>query len=226
MATSPARWSGQLATASCPTTNAIPFALIVDNPDFTLTSTTGPISVVPGTVPSGNGLPTAPNQSSANPQSAILTIGGILSFAGQVSTTCVTQHPTWVFCSVGQLVVVNGATQPVNPTTLPYTAPGGTTHRDGGSCLQRLDIRNRATRLQYNGPTADLRYQDRVGVPAVWRPRFLHAPPAQTEQGVVDADCHCCSERWNERMRRQLGGLLHPDSHRPANRNRQRLIHV
>src|SRR5208337_2328186 len=69
---------GQLATTSpsCPTTSPIPFALIVDNPDFTLTSTTGPISVVPGTVPSGNGLPSAPNQSGSNPQSAIISIGG------------------------------------------------------------------------------------------------------------------------------------------------------
>jgi hypothetical protein len=118
---------GQLATASCPTTNPIPFALIVDNPDFTLTSTTGPISVIPGTVPSGNGLPTAPNQSSSNQQSAVLTIGGILSFAGQVNLSCVTQHPSYVSCFVGQLVVVNGATQPVPSATLPYTAPGSTT---------------------------------------------------------------------------------------------------
>ena len=105
---------GQLATASCPTTSPIPFALIVDNPDFTLTSTTGPISVAPGTVPSGNGLPTAPNQSSANPQSAIISIGGILVFSGTVNLgNCVTQHPSYVSCFVGQLIVVNGATQPV-----------------------------------------------------------------------------------------------------------------
>ena len=118
---------GQLATASCPTTNPIPFALIVDNPDFTLTSTTGPISVIPGNVPSQNGLPAAPNQAgSATPQSAILTIGGILSFAGQVNLSCVTQNPSYVSCFVGQIVVVNGASQPVPSTTLPYTPPGGT----------------------------------------------------------------------------------------------------
>jgi sugar lactone lactonase YvrE len=113
--------AGQLATTSpsCPTTNPIPFALIVDNPDFTLTSTTGPISVVPGTVPSGNGLPSAPNQSSANPQSAILSIGGVLGFTGTVNlSNCVTQHPSYVSCFVGQLIVVNGATQPVPYATV------------------------------------------------------------------------------------------------------------
>jgi hypothetical protein len=117
---------GQLATASCPTTNPIPFALIVDNPDFTLTSTTGPISVIPGNVPNGNGLPSAPNQNTANPQSTILTIGGILSFAGQVNLSCAPQNPSYVSCFVGQLAVVNGATQPVPSATLPYTPPGGT----------------------------------------------------------------------------------------------------
>jgi len=87
--------------------------------DFTLTSTTGPISVVPGTVPSGNGLPSAPNQSSANPQSAILSIGGVLGFTGTVNlSNCVTQHPSYVSCFVGQLIVVNGATQPVPYATV------------------------------------------------------------------------------------------------------------
>ena len=111
---------GQLATASCPTTSPIPFALIVDNPDFTLTSTTGPISVIPGNVPSGNGLPSAPNQAgSSNPQSTIISIGGILGFSGTVNLgNCVTQHPSYVSCFVGQLIVVNGATQPVPYATV------------------------------------------------------------------------------------------------------------
>jgi sugar lactone lactonase YvrE len=117
---------GQLAqtSPSCPTTNPIPYALIVDNPDFTLTSTTGPISVIPGNVPNGNGLPAAPNQNSANPQSTIITIGGILAFAGQVNLSCAPQNPSYVNCFVGQIVVSStGATQLMPSATLPYTAP-------------------------------------------------------------------------------------------------------
>ena len=185
---------GQLATASCPTTSPIPFALIVDNPDFTLTSTTGPISVVPGNVPSGNGLPSAPNQSSANPQSAIISIGGVLSFTGSIGLTCATQHPSWVFCTVEsvrrecQRSVLAG-----DKRGIAMCGAGVRRHHlDGAIRFQRLHIRNRATRLQHVS-SAVFRYQDRVGVPAVWRPRFLPAPPAQTEQGVVDADCHRCS---------------------------------
>ena len=118
--------AGQLATTSpsCPTTNPIPFALIVDNPDFTLTSTTGPISVIPGNVPNGNGLPAAPNQNTANPQSTIITINGVLSFAGSIGLTCTTQHPTWVFCTVEQFAVnASGQVSPATSIAVPCVAP-------------------------------------------------------------------------------------------------------
>ena len=188
--------AGQLATTSpsCPTTNPIPFALIVDNPDFTLTSTTGPISVVPGNVPSGNGLPSAPNQSSANPQSAIISIGGVLSFTGSIGLTCTTQHPSWVFCTVEQFVVnANGQVLPATNVAVPCVAPACASTTSTVPFV--FSVFTYATEpLGFNHvSTAVFRYQDRVGVPAVWRPRFLPAPPAQTEQGVVDADCHRCS---------------------------------
>jgi hypothetical protein len=109
---------GQTATASCATTSAIPFTLIVDNPDFTLTSTTGTVAVQPGTAPSGNGLPIVPNQSSAAPGSAVLTINDVLSFVGTINLTCATQHPTYVFCSVQQFVVTNGVVTEVQTATL------------------------------------------------------------------------------------------------------------
>jgi sugar lactone lactonase YvrE len=114
---------GQVATSSCPSTGTVPFALIIDNPDFTITSATGPISIIPGNIPNGNGLPAAPNQNTSNPQSTILQIGGVLSFSGQVNLTCTPQNPSYVNCFVGQVVVVNSAT-----TFVPYaTLSNGST---------------------------------------------------------------------------------------------------
>jgi hypothetical protein len=81
-------------TPAAPSTNC----LVVDNPDFTLTSNTGPVLINPGTVPSGNGLPVAPNQLSAYPQSAVLFVNVINSFTGSVSLSCATQNPSYVTC--------------------------------------------------------------------------------------------------------------------------------
>jgi sugar lactone lactonase YvrE len=72
--------------------------LIVDNPDFTLTSNTGPIVVIPGVVPSGNGLLSAPNQSTAAPETAVLFVNAILGFTGSVNLSCQTQNPSYVSC--------------------------------------------------------------------------------------------------------------------------------
>jgi sugar lactone lactonase YvrE len=72
--------------------------LIVDNPDFTLTSATGPITVIPGVVPSGNGLLSAPNQNSSSPETAVLFVNKVLGFVGQVSLSCQTQNPSYVSC--------------------------------------------------------------------------------------------------------------------------------
>jgi sugar lactone lactonase YvrE len=115
---------GQVATSSCPSTGTVPFALIIDNPDFTINSATGPISVLPGNIPNGNGLPAAPNQNTSNPQSTIMQIGGVLSFSGQVNLTCAPlPTSTYVNCFVGQVVVVNAAT-----TFVPYaTLSNGST---------------------------------------------------------------------------------------------------
>jgi sugar lactone lactonase YvrE len=86
--------TGAACTPAAPSTNC----LVVDAPDFTLTSLTGPILVNPGTTPSGNGLPVAPNQSSAYPQSAALFINSILGFTGSVALSCTTQNPSYVTC--------------------------------------------------------------------------------------------------------------------------------
>jgi len=108
---------GQAATTSpaCPSTGLIPTALIVDYPDFTITSSTGTISVLPGVVPSGNGLPSLPGQNSAAQESAVLQVNGILAFAGKVSLTCTTQNPGYVNCAVVQFQS--------NGTEVPYVSP-------------------------------------------------------------------------------------------------------
>jgi sugar lactone lactonase YvrE len=80
-------------TASVPSTNC----LVVDNPDFTLTSTTGPVVIIPGVIPSGNGLPIAPNQSTAAPETAVLFVSAVQGFVGSVSLACTTQN-SYVTC--------------------------------------------------------------------------------------------------------------------------------
>jgi sugar lactone lactonase YvrE len=96
---------GQAKTSTCPSTGTITTNLIVDNPDFTVTSTTGVVNIIPGVAPSGNGLPPAANQSTAAPETAIISIAGVLGFTGQVALTCATQHPTYINCSMTPPVV-------------------------------------------------------------------------------------------------------------------------
>jgi hypothetical protein len=71
--------------------------LTVDTVDFTLSSTSGTIIVVPGVVPSGNGLLAAPNQSSAAPETAVLFVNAVLGFTGSINVSCQTQNP-YVTC--------------------------------------------------------------------------------------------------------------------------------
>lgn len=112
---------GAAATSKCPTTSATSTNLLVDNPDFTVSSTTGVVIVLPGVVPSGNGLPPAANQSTAAPETAIINIGAVLGFAGQVSVSCATQNPTYVFCSMTPPVACLGTCTAANGTTSTVT---------------------------------------------------------------------------------------------------------
>jgi hypothetical protein len=95
---------------------------VVDNPDFTLTSSTGPVLINPGTVPSGNGLPIAPNQLSAYPQSAVLFVNAVLSFTGSVSLSCTTQNPTYVTCFMTPTSVCFATTSSASCTNTAATA--------------------------------------------------------------------------------------------------------
>ena len=99
---------GEGAVGSCPTTGTTAYPLVVDFPDFNITSLTTLINVNPGTTPSGNGLPSAPGQNSAIPETGTLQIQGLLSFNGggsgtgfgvsPMTVTCTTAHPSYVSC--------------------------------------------------------------------------------------------------------------------------------
>jgi sugar lactone lactonase YvrE len=84
--------------AACAPSALAANCLLVDYPDFTLTSNTGPVVVVPGVIPSGNGLLPAPGQTTAAPETAVLFVNQILGFTGTVALTCSPQSPTYVSC--------------------------------------------------------------------------------------------------------------------------------
>jgi hypothetical protein len=84
-------------------------SLIIDDPDFTVNSITGVVAIIPGVTPSGDGLPVAPGQSTAAPETAAITIAGVLAFSGQVSLTCTPQHPSYITCAMTPPTVTVGS---------------------------------------------------------------------------------------------------------------------
>ena len=113
---------GKAATSTCPSTGTATTDLLVDNPDFTVSSRTGVVIVIPGVVPSGNGLPPAANQSTAAPETAIINISSVLGFSGQVSVSCTTQNPSYVSCSMTPPVACLGTCTAANGTTSTVTS--------------------------------------------------------------------------------------------------------
>jgi hypothetical protein len=111
---------GGAAVGSCASTGTAQTPLTVDNPDYTLSSTTGPINISPGVPPSGNGLPPVPNQQSAIPESAPISINSVLSFTGNISVSCITQN-AYVTCFMTPTVACFATTA---TSTCPYTATG------------------------------------------------------------------------------------------------------
>jgi hypothetical protein len=112
-----------ISTAAACTPNAITAnCLIVDNPDFTLTSTTGPVQIDPGIVPSGNGLLVEPNQNTSYPESAVLSITAIQGFTGSVSLSCTPQNPSYVSCFMTPTSVCFAATSSAACTNTASTA--------------------------------------------------------------------------------------------------------
>jgi sugar lactone lactonase YvrE len=100
------------ATQTCPSTGSIPWALVVDNPDFTLSANVSPMIVTPGAVPSGYGIG---GVAGSGTQTILLYLGGINTFVGTVNLTC-SPSVSYVSCFAGQVTVVNGVT-----TLSPYS---------------------------------------------------------------------------------------------------------
>jgi sugar lactone lactonase YvrE len=88
------------ATGAAPCTGAAVAlnCLLVDNPDFFLTSNTGTVAINPGVVPSGNGLLSAPGQNSAFPETAVMLVTAVNGFVGSVSLSCQTPNPSYETC--------------------------------------------------------------------------------------------------------------------------------
>jgi hypothetical protein len=83
----------QPAPAAAVTANC----LTVDAVDFNLSTTAGTMIVIPGVVPSGNGLLAAPNQSTSAPETAVLDVNALNGFTGSVNLSCQPQN-SYITC--------------------------------------------------------------------------------------------------------------------------------
>ena len=128
----PAESAINVSASTCKPTSVLSQCLVVDAPDFALSSSTGVIQIIPGITPSGNGLPAAANQSAAAPESAVINISGFLSFGSSqpgftVALSCTTQNPSYVSCSMTPPTVCVG--------NCPNTSGGFTTVNSTASVL-------------------------------------------------------------------------------------------
>jgi len=99
--------------------------LLVDNADFTLTSSTGVVAILPGVIPSGNGLPSATGQSASTLESAVITITSVLSEANTVSLTCQPQNPSYVSCTMTppQVTIAASGTTAIQTSVISICSP-------------------------------------------------------------------------------------------------------
>jgi hypothetical protein len=110
--------AGEATVGTCATTGTTPTSLIVDALDFTVTSATGPLNIIPGVAPSGDGLPPAANQNSAAPGTAAIQVNGVLGFSGNVNINCTTQN-SYVNCVMyPPIVTISSSGSGVTQTTI------------------------------------------------------------------------------------------------------------
>ena len=96
----------------------------VDNPDFTVVSTTTPIQIAPGVTPGGN--PTVdPNEQAATPETATVQIAPLLGYTTSVTLTC-SSPSSYVTCTLTpSAITLDGKTTQTStlavyvPATLP-----------------------------------------------------------------------------------------------------------
>jgi sugar lactone lactonase YvrE len=103
------------------TNSATPNSLIVDNPDFTVISTTTPIQVVPGVAPGGN--PTLnPLEQVAFPEQATVTISPILGSKETVNLTCAVPA-SYITCTLTPAMVTLTGTATAQTSIVSLSTP-------------------------------------------------------------------------------------------------------
>ena len=111
-----------LAAPSATTTS-----LIVDQADFTVTSTTSPILLVPGIIPGGNAA--VANEQAATPETAVVFIAPILGSTATVNLTCAVPA-SYITCTLSPTSVTLTGTTTMTSTvsvSTPATLPIGFT---------------------------------------------------------------------------------------------------
>jgi sugar lactone lactonase YvrE len=113
--------------------------VIVDHPDFFLTSPATPIVVLPGTLPGGN--QSIPGESSATPETATITLSPILSYTGTISLTCASPS-SYVTCSLAPAsIIINSTTAQTTVISVSTPATLPTNYTSQLTSPSKLDIR-------------------------------------------------------------------------------------
>ena len=100
-------------------TTATPTSLIVDQPDFSVTSTTSPILIVPGITPGGNA--TIANEQAATPEQALVSVAPILGSTATVTLTC-TAPETYITCTLSPTSLTMAGTT-IQTSTVSVSTP-------------------------------------------------------------------------------------------------------
>jgi sugar lactone lactonase YvrE len=91
-------------------------SILVDNADFTVSLPTTPIIIAPGVIPGGNA--SVYGQAAATPETAVVSVVSILSYAGTIYLGCQPQNPSYVTCTVSPPVVtISASSTATAPTT-------------------------------------------------------------------------------------------------------------
>ena len=164
-----------VTAAACTPSNPSTNCLVVDTPDFTLTSTTGRSKLIL--------VRRQWQRSACGTQPEQYISADCSSVRQRSSVICRTDQPVLHTSESGLCELLHDA-----------HIGDGCSVRDGYhgcDCYRHLDAGNGTARLQLRydyRSTADCSRQDSTGVPAVRSLGILRAPSAQVEQGVVDAD--------------------------------------
>jgi len=113
-------------------TTSTPTSLIIDQADYTVTSTTSPILVVPGIIPGGDA--TVSGEQAATPEQAIVYVAPILGSTTTVNLTC-TAPASYITCTLSptSLTLAGKTLTSTISVSTPATLPIGFTSSIGRS---------------------------------------------------------------------------------------------